>query len=71
MPSRIVEIGPRFLNRQGQAVTPMAIESTCEVCGSRDAPFGLGALRYCGWQDGRPQCIGRGTPLAPVDVDQN
>lgn len=58
MPIVLVQSGPSFM-RGEQQITPMAMERTCEDCGS-PAPFGITkngkTLAYCGWRTGEPVC---------------
>ncbi|NGP19267.1 hypothetical protein [Devosia aurantiaca] len=48
----------------GKRVPATAPIYLCEGCGYRGAPFqqkrGDELLSYCGWNDGRPVCIGKG-----------
>jgi len=60
MPFVLRRSGPDFL-RNGQMVTPRAMVGICDGCGSENAPFGIitGNRReaYCGWKDGKAQCL--------------
>lgn len=59
MPSVLRRSGPDF-ERDGVTVTPRALVSYCEDCGS-PAPFLIssgGKLRsWCGWRNGEPVCV--------------
>lgn len=63
MPTEYVVTGPD-IERNGRKVTPMAPIYHCEGCGFKGAPFGIKrgdeVLSYCGWEAGRPVCVGKG-----------
>lgn len=65
MPGVLRQIGPAFVNLQGNTVKPKALITWCEGCGWQGAPFGeldgKGQRKwFCGWRDGAPVCIGKG-----------
>jgi len=63
MPTEYRPSGPPF-TRDNRTVEPMAAVHICEHCGYEHAAFGVmrgdTVLSYCGWQDGRPVCVGKG-----------
>jgi hypothetical protein len=63
MPSVLRRSGPDF-ERDGKLITPRALVSTCDTCGA-DAAFsetiGGKLVSYCGWRNGQPECVGKGT----------
>lgn len=65
MPAVLRQSGPKF-KREGADVTPRALVAFCEGCNYEGAMFGDtvdGKRRFwCGFQDGKPQCKGKGKP---------
>ena len=63
MPTEYVPTGHEF-QRNDVKVTAMAPIYYCEGCGFKGAPFGIKdgetAQSYCGWESGRPVCVGKG-----------
>lgn len=63
MPSVLRRTGPDFM-KNGEMKTPRGIVSSCEVCGSPHAPFGILTkdgryLTYCGQVNGTLQCVNK------------
>ncbi len=64
MPSVLRQSGAKWV-KDGETITPRAVVHFCERCSFEGAPFGTtenGKREYfCGFADGQPQCIGKGT----------
>lgn len=67
MPTVLRKSGPAF-ERDGKLIEPRAMIHFCEDCGFEGAAFGEtvdGKMRsWCGWQGGKPVCIGQGRAAA-------
>ncbi len=65
MPSVLRQSGPKRLGDDGKIITPQAVIHFCRDCKFEGAPFGDtlpdGRREYwCGYQDGKPLCKGKG-----------
>lgn len=65
MPAVLRQIGPAFVNLQGNTVKPKALIKWCEGCGFEGASFGMlddkgHRLWFCGWRAEAPVCVGKG-----------
>lgn len=66
MPITLISSGSPIM-RSGVEIQPMAEQRTCDTCGYLGAAFGsvdraTGKVTIaCGWRDGAPVCVGKGT----------